>query len=135
MESFRFQEIFSKGKQSHINHVKFVLSFLLPKNSSSRFPRQKKRKFITQTSQVDVIEYIFTVSWNFKKFIFLINIRGMLGEENSCCPKGDYEKWEMRFPTPPVFHLGTSLMQKTERMMLIKERWYSVFFLNEGPTY
>jgi hypothetical protein len=34
--------------------------------------RQKEGKFITQTSQVDDIEYIFTVSWNFKKFIFLI---------------------------------------------------------------
>lgn len=38
--------------------------------------RQKEGKFITQTSQVDDIEYIFTVSWNFKKFIFLIkNLR------------------------------------------------------------
>jgi hypothetical protein len=59
----------SKRKQSHINHL-----FLSPSKNSILLVsmRQKEGKFITQTSQVDDIEYIFTVSWNFKKFIFLI---------------------------------------------------------------
>jgi hypothetical protein len=66
-----------------------------PKNFISLVSmRQKKRKFIMQTSQVDVIEYIFSVSWNFEKFIFFLKIPGdgekdlNMGQNFGCLLRG-----------------------------------------------
>lgn len=57
-----FKECSPKGKQSHINHVKFVLFFSFQIFHSSGFHETKGGKFITQTSQVDDIESIFLQS-------------------------------------------------------------------------
>jgi hypothetical protein len=75
---------------------------------------------------VDDIEYIFTVSWNFKKFIFLIKnlweqgnfviwdkVRGEKNSEETCAALKEIMKNEILCCS---FCLGTRLKQKIERM-------------------